>query len=449
MPTDSPPPQANPLLLYALACELLALASAQTWLALLSAALYVTFCLAYWRSLLPYPRRLGLATLVLAGLWCLQQPSLEGVRRLAATFAYYASFVAALGLIQCLVVRLPQLSELHRLLLGGPPALLYPRYLGCALALGSLLSFGMLNLLYVTLQQRLDTPGIDARVRQDAQRGVISSALRGFALVPLLAPTSITMAIIGREIPGLGWTDLLPFGALAALLLMLLSWRAEQSHLRALLDLPWSVGPSAWRAPLLGALLGAGLIALLALGTPLGPTQAAMLVIPLGVLACLLRWTPAGQAHGELAATLNGQRNELFIFGCSALLGGLIAQLVPLQGVVTALRASPGLLHLVESGLLLGIPVLALLGVAPIVSLNLLAALLAQLALLGIAPLGPAIALVCGFSLAMLLSPFGPSALLLARLSRVPARRLSLGWNGRLALSALPFLLLLPLLARL
>ncbi|MEO4046920.1 hypothetical protein AAFN46_07485 [Pseudomonas sp. CAU 1711] len=453
----SPPPSAHTfgstatvsLLLSALACELLALSTGLDWASMLSAGLYGAFFLAHWRSLLPYPRRLGLITLAVAGLWGLHQPSLAATRGLAATFAYYASFVAALGLIQCLIARLPQLGELHRALLNGPRALLYPRYLGGALALGALLSFGMLNLLYATLRPQLDAPGVGAETRRNAQRGVISCALRGFALVPLLAPTSVTMAIIGREIPHLGWIDLLPFGAITALLLLLLSWRGEHRNLRALPELPWPAARVAWGKPLAGALLGCTAIVLLALYTPLNPSQAAMLTIPIGVLGCLLHWTSVAKAQAELTRTLDGQRNEVFIFGCSALLGGLVAQLVPLQGLAAPLLKAPWLLHALEIGLLLGIPALALFGIAPIVSLNLLAALLAQLAHLGIAPLGPAIALVSGFALAMLLSPFGPSALLLERLSGISARELSLGWNGRLALMALPFLLLLPGLAQL
>ncbi len=41
------------------------------------------------------------------------------------------------------------------------------------------------------------------------------TALRGFALVPLLAPTSVAVAILTRELPGLSWSTLLPFGLLA------------------------------------------------------------------------------------------------------------------------------------------------------------------------------------------------------------------------------------------
>lgn len=437
------------LLLWALVCELLALISGSLWPSLLSAGLYALFFVAHWRSLLPYPRRLGLATLTLAGLWLLSpRPSLAVAGQLAAAFAYYASFIAALGLTQCLVKRLPQLANLHQLLLNGPAIWLYPRYLCCALLLGSLLSFGMLNLLCGTLQQHLHSQPLSQEARAAGQRGVLTSALRGFALVPLLAPTSVTMAIISRELPGLGWTTLLPFGIAAALLLSLIGWSDENKRLGALMGLLPAATGQALRGPIVGGLVGIAAIALLASLSPLSPTQAAMLVIPIAVAGWL--WHSLKQAtavHDELASTLAGMRNEVFIFGCAALLGGLAGQLLPLHGLAATLAVRPELLHLIEAAALLGVIGLALLGVAPIVTLSLLAALLAQLAALGVPPLGPAVALVCGFAMAMLLSPFGPSALILSRLSGVSPWHLAVGWNARLVVISLPLLLLLPLLA--
>ena len=96
---------------------------------------------------------------------------------------------------------------------------------------------------------------------------------------------------------------------------------------------------------------------------------------------------------------------------------------------------------------MLAIIALALLGVAPIISLSLCAALLAQLAGHGVAVMQPAVALLVGFSLAMLLSPYGPSALMLARHAGISPWRIAFGWNGRFVLLVLGPLLLVPLLA--
>ena len=49
-----------------------------------------------------------------------------------------------------------------------------------------------------------------------------------------------------------------------------------------------------------------------------------------------------------------------------------------------------------------------------------------------------AVALVIGFSLAMMLSPFGPSAMTLARFGRISKYTVAFGWNAPFALVCLP-----------
>ena len=289
------------LLPLALLFELLALLTRLQALSVASGALLVLFFVWHWRSLMPYPQRLGLVTLMVLGYWLLSgMANWPQAARLLSSAAYYGAFIGALGLMHCLVRRLEQLSELHRILLAGPRAWLYPGYLMSTFAISSVLSFGMLNLICGSLENHLARRPYTDSQRREGRRGVMVTALRGFALVPLLAPTSVAVAILTRELPGLSWAALLPFG---------------------------------------------------------------------------------------------------------------------------------------------------LLGVAPLISLNLCAALLAQLASQGLAVMQPAVALLFGFSLAMLLSPYGPSALLLARHAQLSPWRIAVGWNGRFVLSVLLPLLLIPLLA--
>lgn len=133
-------------------------------------------------------------------------------------------------------------------------------------------------------------------------------------------------------------------------------------------------------------------------------------------------------------------RTETFIFASSALLAGLVAAVLPVHHLADQLDSTPLALFVVGSFGALAVMALALLGIAPLISLNPCAALLAQLASQGLA-------LLFGFSLAMLLSPYGPSALLLARHAQLSPWRIAVGWNGRFVLSVLLPLLLVPLLA--
>lgn len=443
------------LLPSALLCELLALTIRSQALSIVSGALLTLIFIGRWRSLMPYPRRLGVVTLGLLALWLLLgDPNWEQGSKMLASAAYYAAFVGALGLMHCLIQRLPQLGQLHRLLLAGPRLSLYPGYLLSAFAIGSILSFGMLNLICGSLERHLQHSSLDEKRRREGSRAVMVSALRGFALVPLLAPTSVAIAIITRELPGLSWFDLLPFGLLAALVLLVVGWPVENRRLSQLLDSP-TVPQHAGEAEkqrfgglLLGCVIGLVLIAVLAGTTELTVTQAAMLLVPLGVTGLLL-WQGASvrRIHSEFSDTLTGMRNEIFIFACSALLAGLVAALVPVGHLAVHLDTTPLALFVLGALGALAILALALLGVAPIISMNLSAAFLAQLASQGVPVLPPAVALLIGFSLAMLLSPYGPSALLLARHAQLSPWRIAFGWNGHFVLLVIGPLLLIPLLA--
>jgi hypothetical protein len=173
-----------------------------------------------------------------------------------------------------------------------------------------------------------------------------------------------------------------------------------------------------------------------------------MLLVPLAVITILL-WQRVAtrQVFSEVSDTLVGMRNETFIFASSALLAGLVAAVLPVHHLSDHLGATPLVLFGLGAFGMLAIMALALLGVAPLISLNICAALLAQLASQGVAVMQPAVALLFGFSLAMLLSPYGPSALLLARHAQLSPWRIAVGWNGRFVLSVLLPLLLVPLLA--
>jgi len=444
------------LLPLALVCELLALATRLSPLSVISGALLVLFFAWHWRSLMPYPRRLGLVTLGLFGYWVLfDEPDWQQAQRMLSSAAYYAAFIGALGLAHCAVRRLPQLGELHRLVLRLPRASLYPSYLLSTFAISSVLSFGMLNLVCGSLERYLERQPYNQQQRREGARGVMVTALRGFALVPLLAPTSVAVAILTRELPGLSWSALLPFGLLCGAILLAVGWPMENRRLRQLqptAESPQTVAPAdtadGLRSLLCASLLGILLIALLANLTWLSATQAAMLLVPLAVAGMLLYQGGALMAiYTEVRDTLAGMRNETFIFACSALLGGLTAVLIPVERLASHFSSTPlGLFGLGSAGML-AIIALALLGVAPIISLSLCAALLAQLAGHGVAIMQPAVALLVGFSLAMLLSPYGPSALMLARHAQLSPWRIAFGWNGRFVLLVLGPLLLVPLLA--
>src|SRR5690554_2489779 len=107
------------------------------------------------------------------------------------------------------------------------------------------------------------------------------------------------------------------------------------------------------------------------------------------------------------------------------------------------LAQAPQYNALVGVASLFGIIGLAMIGIAPIVSLALMVGLLSRLAELGVPILTPALGLMSGFSIAMIFSSFGPSTLILARFSGSRASEVVFGWNGRFVATVLPLLLIL------
>jgi hypothetical protein len=426
--------------------ELIALLSQQAWLSWAAALAFLIYFTLGFRRLNPYPRWLGIITLVVL-IAAIFSPRTDASLwpRLASSAAFYTSFLGALGLMQLLARRLPQLRELHKALLSGSKVVLYPRYVLTAGSIGAVLNFGMMNLLCGTLTEHLKRYNLSEAQRRAGLRSVMVTTLRGFALVPLLAPTSVTIAIITREMPELSWGALLPYGIVAAIMMIVVGWRRET---QGLLDLRDSIGDSTRAEGMIGLLIGS-LLGLLAIGlvasvTVLSASQSAMLLVPVGVISYLLwRDRSPRAAVTEVADNMETMHNEMFIFGCAALLGGVLGAVAPLEDIAAWLAQEPKYNVLLAVASLFSTISLAVIGVAPIVSLSLIAGLLAQLAHLGVPIMTPAVGLMCGFSLAMIFSPFGPSTLILARYSGETPFRVAFGWNGRFVLSVMPLLLLL------
>ena len=441
------------LLSAALGLELSALVLQQRLLSVLSAGCFLVFFIYHWHSLMPYPRKLAWVSLAVLLYWAgTAQVRLEQLLSFASAVAYYSVFVGSLGLMHALVKHLPVLSELHQKLLNGPKATLYPAYLLTSFAISAVISFGMLSLVCGSLEQHTQKHKITGKRFKEGVRGIMTSALRGWALVPLLAPTSVGVAILTREIPSLTWSTLLPYSAIAALVMLAVGWWQENRRIalfkRAKTSVAENTSGLSFNQLLAASLMVISLIALIANLTWLSATQSAMVLIPLTVLASLRLLTGSfKQSFKEVNDTLCGMRNESFIFGCSALLGALIGVLTPVEFLASLLGTSTFALFAFASGAMLLIVISTLLGVSPIIGISLCAGVLAQLSTLGIAPLAPAIALLCGFSLAMLISPYGASALMLARYSGLTPWRVAVTWNGPFVLWIVVPMLLIPLLA--
>ncbi|MDK9558575.1 hypothetical protein QQF73_13155 [Marinobacter sp. M216] len=432
------------LLPIAVVLELVAMCLASQSLSALAGVLFLVGFLWAGKRLQAYSRALLVVALAVTA-WLTYKGELTTPQliKASADAAFYAAFLGSLGMMQCLVRRFEVLRRIHDVLLGGRPVWLYPKYALVSCGIASVLSFGMMNLLCGTLSETLSERGITGQSRLRWLRSVLISTLRGFALVPLVAPTSVAVAILTRELPVLSWSMLLPFGATAAVALVLLGWLLEQRRFRQVstervaLD-QWPAGTV--RLLVLVLVVFSVMATLVAL-TGLKVSAAAMLAVPAITLLYML-WldrSPVTIAR-ESSVQISAMSNEMAIFAASAILGVTLSAVIPGDALSGLAAQAGGVFVLAAAGLLM-LPLLSAIGIIPITVLSIQAGFLPQLVAEGVDPLPIAVALVIGFSLAMMLSPFGPSVMLLSRFGQISRWKVAFRWNGVFVLIAVPLLL--------
>ncbi|OZB10071.1 MAG: hypothetical protein B7X58_12860, partial [Marinobacter sp. 34-60-7] len=280
-----------------------------------------------------YARTLFLLSLAFSiGLFVAGNLGVDGALDALSDAAFYSAFLGSLGMMQCLVRRFEVLRRIHDVLLGGRVSLLYPKYAAVSCGMASVLSFGMMSLLCGTLADSLKERGIEGLARLQWLRSVLISALRGFALVPLVAPTSVAVAILTRELPQLSWSSLLPFGFIAALLMIVIGWVLERQRFREIsgervaLD-GWPEGTARLVFLVLVVFVCMGLLVVL---IDVKVSVAAMLAVPaVTLIYIVVHERSPGIAFKEGAEQLAAMSNEMSIFAGSAMLGVSVANVVP------------------------------------------------------------------------------------------------------------------------
>ena len=170
---------------------------------------------------------------------------------------------------------------------------------------------------------------------------------------------------------------------------------------------------------------------------------AAMLSVPTVTLLYMLWREPRLMpVLKEAAGQVWAMQNEMAIFAASAILGVALSAVIPADALAGLVATGGGVFLVAMVGMLM-LPMFSMIGIIPITVLSVQAGLLPQLVAEGMDLLPVAVALVIGFSLAMMLSPFGPSVMLLSRFGQISRWVVAFRWNGLFALIALPMLLVL------
>jgi hypothetical protein len=434
------------LLTLAVLIELVALCVSSTWLSAISGVLFIGCFLWAGDHLQTYARMLLLVSLAVAAWFSVRgELGTDRLIKASADAAFYATFLASLGMMQCLVRRFEVLRRIHDVLLGGRAVWLYPKYALVSCSIASVLSFGMMNLLCGSLSETLRERGITGESRLQWLRSVLISTLRGFALVPLIAPTSVAVAILTRELPQLSWSMLLPYGLAASVVLVVVGWMLEQHRFRQVSS--ERVALEQWPPGSL-QLLGLVLVVFVVMAVIVALTDfkvsvAAMMAVP-SVTLFYMMWHERSFAVvlEESATQVSSMNNEMAIFAASAILGVSISSVIP-ENALSGLATSAGGMWVLAVAGMLSLPLLSAIGIIPITVLSVQAGLLPQLIAEGMDPLLISVALVTGFSLAMMISPFGPAVMLLSRFGQVSRWVVAFRWNGVFILIVVPLLLAL------
>lgn len=348
------------------------------------------------------------------------------------SLSFFATFITSLGLLRVAAASSPLVRRAGNTLIKQKPSYRYPTLsLGTAL-FGMIINVGVLSLfsLMIVRSNTLKSANGNATIQATREQRMALATLRGFALAPLTSPLSVTLAVILSAFPQLSWGTILPVALPMAMLFFFLGWASDwwqrPKHLAALV----AKQPP---PPLLPLYQFAGVALLIALSvfviayTLRLPLPTAVLVAcPLSAFIWLAYQRKRLQGGlGIARASAHLQRNAKDIFGsfrnevaflsASACLGTLLTPLIDQAWLAEALQqlniqgTSFALLALTAMVLL------AQIGVNPIISATLIASLFPDPELIRLHPAVLAVALMCGWSLSMITSPFTASLALVSQ----------------------------------
>ncbi len=372
-------------------------------------------------------------------------------------FCFFATFIAALGLLRISAQHSQLVRDAGRVLVRQRPGRRYPTLaLGSAI-FGVIINMGVLNLFgaMINRSNSLKAAGGHPAVQQARERRMVLALLRGFALVPLVSPLGITLAVILSNMPSLRWATIAPVAFPTGALFFALGWLVDWTQRpRALGSLVPEIRPAPL-TPLARFLLLAVAITLsvFATGLIVGVRLPVAVLIACPFIAiiwlALQRRRLGGGTGVPRALMLLGRharlifganRNEIAILGGSAFIGAMITPLVDKQLLSQALVASG--LHgaPVAVAAMLTVTALAQIGLSPIITVTLFAGLLADTSLSGVAPVVLATALMSAWTLSMLSSPFTAAMQILAQMIRRSPYTIAWRWDGLFFLLAVPML---------
>ncbi len=408
----------------------------------------LAFLLHQWRAINTTGKVMLSVSVVSLGLLNWSDAPLDLASSAISRASFFATFLVALTFLRLAAKHSIMVKRCGKLVVNQPPALRYGVISSASCLFGTILSFGVVHLIGLIIHKgnTLEAAGGIARIQEKRRQRMSLALHRGFSAIPLASPFSITMTLMLATIPDLRWQSLLPIGLGTALTLIGLGWGFDyfSNPKKAPVEAQYHGPKLSWNP----ALQFIGLIiSLFALAAVLAET--ASLSLPLAILLtappCGLLWLAWGHrsagfstAFGrtsrmlgqQLPSELNGLRTEIAILCGASFIGVIIADLIPQQQLVQLVQTfglSSAPLAIAACAL---VPLFALIGIGPIVTVTVIASTLSSATALQLPPELLAIALMSGWALALNSSPISLSALMVANTTGCSTRDLTLNWNG-------------------
>ncbi|WP_238365532.1 hypothetical protein [Mesobacterium pallidum] len=354
--------------------------------------------------------------------------------------AFIAAFFAALASLRAVAQTSPGIGAAGTFLSRQPPG---RRYL--ALTAGGHLFALVLNYGAIALLGSLSTAAAakepDAQIRQIRTRRMLLAIQRGFLSSLTWSPLGFAMVITTSLVPGASWASAMPYGLVSMVLFAGSGWALDTIFRPKVQNRPAYTRPEGnwWLLQplfILLAVLGTLAFTLHEL-TGVRIVGIVTLVVPLIAFIWLviqLRGIPDAAPLGErvqayLFADLPNYRAELILLVMAGYIGTVGAPL--LEPLVHGLGIDPAALPagVVLVGFIWLMPLMGLLGANPILAVTLLAPLIPTPEQLGIAPAALVTAIVGGWAISGVLSPFTATVLLIANFGQVKALDVGFRWN--------------------
>lgn len=402
--------------------------------------------------------RLLLLVAVMVTAWAFYHNALSWTDFLMAAdrFAFFATFIVALGLLRIPAYRSRLVHQCGTTMLRQPPRRRYPILSAGSALFGIVINIGVLNLFSAMIDKSNTLKAADNRpwVQKVRRRRMTLALLRGFSLAPLISPMGIGVAVILSSMPQLAWRELVPLGWGAALLIYLLGWLVDtitgpqpSASARSSHHAPSLLPIATFVLFMLSiVMLVFALVWLLDIRLPI----AALVGAPLAAIGWLVwqnrglksyGWLPTARIlRRRLPWLLRPVGNEVVVLGAAGYIAVLTLALIDGETMLSLLgfMLDWGVWNAVFAMLL--VFGLAQMGINPILTVTLLASLLPQLNVPGLSEAAIGVALLTGWTLALMSSPLTASMLIMSRLSGVSSIVIGYVWNRTFLLLAVPAL---------